>query len=132
MTMSYSHLHVLAAALAGSLLLTVPAAAQAPGTPPGPAPGAPGPTPPGVPVPLDVSPSGTACREGRAANGSCANAQIGLAARDRAIIFSQPRLSMMSPPRVAPSSPRANDRFFRAPNNPVTDADKELDVLLRR
>ncbi len=75
---------------------------------------------------------GPYCFEGMLANGTCANPALGLGARDRAIIFGQPRLSMTAVVRTLPSGPTANDRLFRSPNNPITDSDRELDLLLGR
>ena len=72
------------------------------------------------------------CVEGRLASGACANPSLALGARDRAIIFGQPRLSMTAVVRTLPSGSIANDRLFRSPNNPITDSDRELDLLLRR
>lgn len=72
------------------------------------------------------------CPEGRMADGRCANPILALSGRDRGIIFSQPRLSFLAPVRTLPSGPRANDRIFRSPNNPITDSDREIDLLLGR
>lgn len=73
-----------------------------------------------------------ACVEGMLSSGGCANPNLALGARDRAIIFAQPRLSMTAVVRTLPSGPTANDRLFRSPNNPITDADRELDLQLGR
>lgn len=72
------------------------------------------------------------CPEGMLGDGHCANPALGLGVRDRAIIFGQPRLSMTAVVRTLPSGPTANDRIFRSPNNPITDSDRELDLLLGR
>lgn len=72
------------------------------------------------------------CPEGRTADGRCVNAAVALAGTNRGFIYSQPRLSMLSPPWVLPSATGTNDRIFRSPNNPITDADVELNQLLRR
>ena len=72
------------------------------------------------------------CPEGRMADGRCANPILALSGHDRGIIFSQPRLSFLAPVRTLPSGSRANDRIFRSPNNPITDSDREIDLLLGR
>lgn len=72
------------------------------------------------------------CPEGRAANGQCVRPALAVSGRDRGIIFTQSRLSMLAPPRVLPSGTMSNDRLFRSPNNSITDADAELDLFIRR
>lgn len=88
---------------------------------------------PGVVAPSTVDPSrpGT-CPEGRMGNGRCVDPLLALSGRDRGIIFTQPRLSFLAPVRTLPSGPQANDRIFRSPNNPITDSDREISLLLGR
>lgn len=101
-----------------------------------PAPGAAQPAPPDKALAPAVStvppaaPDAQRCPEGRGPGGGCVNPALALAGRDRGIVFTQPRLSFLAPPRVLPSATVTSDRLFRSPNNPITDADVEISRIL--
>ncbi|TGD97421.1 hypothetical protein [Methylobacterium nonmethylotrophicum] len=101
-----------------------------------PTPGAAQPTPPDEALAPAVStvapamPDDRRCPEGRGPSGRCVNPALALAGRDRRIVFTQPRLSFLAPPRVLPSATVTSDRLFRSPNNPITDADVEISRIL--
>jgi hypothetical protein len=85
--------------------------------------------------PISIEPPAepnVSCPEGRAATGRCVRPALAVSGRDRGIIFTQARLSMLAPPRVLPSGTMSNDRLFRSPNNSITDADAELDLFVAR
>jgi hypothetical protein len=56
------------------------------------------------------------CVEGKTASGTCVNALLGAAARQIAVIFSQPKISKTAYP-VLPSG----DRKYRYPNQLIPD-----------
>lgn len=120
-----------AAGFAALLFLLAASAAQAqaqgPAINPQPAPDKP--LAPAISVVRPDEPPGR-CTEGRSASGRCVNPALALGGRDRGIIFTQARLSFLAPPRVLPSATITSDRVFRAPNNPITDADVEVMRLL--
>lgn len=67
---------------------------------------------PGISVVRPALPGGR-CSEGRTIDGHCVDPALALAARDRAIVSTQPRLSAVAPPRVLPSVTITSDRVFR-------------------